>query len=446
VIAVSLFAKSLKLSQDGQILSALFLVTLPGALLQAGTSKNDLHVAFWVLFTLTLMMYYFYERKTPLTLAAVFASLGMGFMTKSNIIIFLLPILIWFAITYLKQNGIRKSILWGLGALLIFVIINAGFMIRNLQTYGTPLETYQSGRHLNEWIGPRGLLTNLIRNASFHLQIPWPELREAIELFFLKVHVKLGIDINDPRTTNEGYFAILPMNTHENFSDNTLHALFLIPLSIIYFFQVRKLKPGMRHLSPLIFSLAGFFLYSAMVKWQIFGARYFLPVFFLAAPIFGAVLERIRPKFFFIGISIAMVILSWPWLFSAELRPLIANTKYTSAPSILSASRKELLLGCREEGFPGLMQLPNTAKEMNCDQIGIYGGGGTTEYHIWAALNAPFSGYRLEWIVAGTPSAAYVDPGFTPCLIVCHDCPAEQESIKSFERFIDGNRFDLYKP
>ena len=443
-VCVSLFAKSLKQGVNGQILSALFLVTLPGSLLLAGTSKNDLHVAFWALFALTFMMRYFYESQTPLTLAVVFASLGMGFLTKSNLIFLLAPILVWFAITFLKQNGVKKSILWALVALAIFGMINAGFMLRNVQTFGTPLETYQSGRHLNEWITPRGVLSNLIRNASFHLQLPWSDLREAIELFFLKVHVKLGMDINDPRTTNEGYFSILSMNTHENFSGNTLHALLLIPLSVSYFFQTKRIKPRMRYLSPLVFSISGFILYSALVKWQIFGARYFLPVFFMAAPIFGAVLEKVKQKWIQSGIALIIVILSWPWLLSAKSRPIIANTRFTNTSSILYADRIELLLGSSVESFPGLMQLPETAQVLDCQNIGIYGGGGTTEYHIWSILNAPFSDYRLEWIVAGTPSADYIDPGFEPCLIVCHDCPAELKSIRTFMRFVDGNRFDIY--
>jgi 4-amino-4-deoxy-L-arabinose transferase-like glycosyltransferase len=445
-LCVSLFAKTLQVALDGQILSALFLVTLPGALLQAGTSKNDLHVAFWVLLTLTFMLHYFYKRKAPLTLAAAFASLGIGISTKSNIIFFLIPILIWFAITFIRQNGIKESILWALVAVLIFTMINTGYMIRNMQTYGTPLETYQSGRHLSEWVTPRGLLTNLIRNTSFHLQIPWPEWRGEIQLFLLKVHVKLGMDINDPRTTSEGFFSILPMNTHENFSGNTLHALLLIPLSYFYFFQMRKKQPLIRYLFPLIFSISGFLLYSALVKWQIFGARYFLPVFFIAAPIFGAVMERIRLKIIPVGIAFIILILSWPWLLSAESRPIISNTRFTNGPSILSSDRIELLLGGTADGFPGLMQLPGVSAELGCDQIGIYGGGAATEYPIWAILNAPFSGYRLDWIVAGTPSAAYIDPSFEPCLIVCHDCPANQETIKNFTRFVDGNRFDLYRP
>jgi len=445
-VCASLFAKLLKIGKTGQMLSALFTVTLPGALLLAATAKNDLHVAFWVLMTLTFMFQYIYEQAAPLTLMAAFSAIGMGFLTKTNTLLFLAPVLIWFVIAFLKQHGIKKSIHWALVAVLIFSLINAGFMIRNLQTYGTLVETYQSGRHLSEWISPRGLVSNLIRNASFHLQIPWPEMREAIQLTFLKVHVKLGIDINDPRTTNEGYFSILPINTYENFSGNTLHALLLIPLAVIYFFQVRRKKPLVRYLSPLIFSLAGFILYSGLVKWQIFGARYFLPVFFLAAPVFGAVLEKISSKILLGGLTLLLVYSSWPWVLSAGLRPLTSNPRFTDFPSIFVADRMELLLGAPAEGFPGLMRLPKIAEELDCQDIGIYGGGAATEYQIWAVLNAPFHQYRLGWIVAGSPSSGYTDPTFDPCLIICHDCADDQLTIRNFERFLEGGRFDLYRP
>ena len=445
-VCVSFYSKLLKIGSTGQVLSALFLVTLPGAMLLAATAKNDLQVAFWVLFTLTCMTRYFNKSNDPLSLVAAFAGMGLGFLTKSNIGFFLIPVLIWFALAFLKKHGIATSVRWAFFAVVIFMAINAGFMLRNLQTYGSPLETYQSGRHLNEWITPRGILTNMIRNASFHLQTPWPKVREEIELFLLKVHVKLGIDINDPRTTNEGYFSILPLNTHENFSGSTLHAFLLIPMTGLYIYHAKKMKLGLCYWSPIIFSTAGFILYSAAVKWQIFGARYFLVFFFIAAPIFGAVLERIRSKVFHGLFALILIFSSWPWLLAAELRPLVSDTRFSNSPSILQAERIELLLGAPQEGFPGLMQLPETAQALDCYEIGIYGGGAATEYLVWAVLGAPFNQYRLGWIVAGSPSSAYIDPSFDPCLIICQDCPAEQETIRDFQRFFKGSRFDIYEP
>ena len=92
------------------------------------------------------------------------------------------------------------------------------------------------------------------------------------------------------------------------------------------------------------------------------------------------------------------------------------------------------------------MQLPTLAKENGCKNIGIYGRGTTTEYHIWAVLEAPFNQYRLEWIVAGSPSSSLGDPYFDPCLIICFECPPEQTTIRTFVRVFQGNRYNLFEP
>ena len=289
-----------------------------------------------------------------------------------------------------------------------------------------------------------GVFSNLIRNAAFHFQFPWAEIRQDLQLLIIKVHAKLSLDINDPLTTSEGYFSILGVNTHENFTGNTLHAMFLMILSGIYLNKLIGKKAPHKFWLPLIFSISGYVLFSIVMKWQIFGARYFLPVFFLALPIVAIVFSTIKSPLFGISLTVMLLFCSWPWLLAAEIRPIISQTPYSSYPSIFSEDRMFFLLGSDQRGFPGLYRLPELGEEKRCRSIGIYGGGGTTEYQIWAILGAPYEDVRLEWIVAGTPSTAYEDPDFRPCLIVCHTCPSDQTEIKGLERVVMGNTYSIY--
>jgi hypothetical protein len=46
-------------------------------------------------------------------------------------------------------------------------------------------------------------------------------------------------------------------------------------------------------------------------------------------------------------------------------------------------------------------------------------------------LGTPRPDLRVEWIVAGTPSARFADPDFAPCAVVCDEsCPADWTRIR----------------
>jgi len=445
VICVSYLTSFFGVDKQGQLLSSLFVVTLPIAILQASSAKNDLHVAFWTLLTFTLVMAYFYLRQSWVILISIFCTIGLGALTKANTVIYLIPILIWFSIVFIKHKGIIKALQWGFVALTVVSILNGGYLIRNLKTYGSITYSHQTARMLNAWMTPRGIFSNLIRNTSFHLQYPWSKIRQMIQLLILKIHAKLGMNINDPRTTSDGYFSVMNVTTSESLTGNTLHAFMICILIIIDVINLIRQKRGGRYWTPLVFAFSGFALFSILMKWQVFGARYFLPVFFIVAPIFGIVLSRLKAKGILLSLALFIVILSWPWLFAAENRPIISQSRYAEYPSILSTKRMVLLLGSDQQGFPGLFQLPELVNQTNCKSIGIYGGGITTEYQIWAVLNTPREDIRLEWIVAGNPSAAYIDPFFEPCLIVCHLCPDNQVEIKGLSRVIDGRVYAIYR-
>jgi hypothetical protein len=99
-----------------------------------------------------------------------------------------------------------------------------------------------------------------------------------------------------------------------------------------------------------------------------------------------------------------------------------------------------------EPQYPVLAALPEWLERYDCDQIGIYGTGALTEYNVWSALDAPRDDIRIEWLVAGTPSAKYVDDGFSPCLIVCAQCSPELEEIRGLVPLLDDFYFTLYGP
>jgi hypothetical protein len=231
---------------------------------------------------------------------------------------------------------------------------------------------------LNDEFTVKGTFSNLLRNTVFHLQYPWEGLRDWFEITLIKVHVKLGMDINDPRYTSEGTFAIKPPGTSSTLSGNTFHAhLLLVSMLVSIYFLIKKIMDSAIWL-PIVLGGAGYLIFSVVIKWQVFGARYSLAVFFLMAPIFGAVISKISLKWVRAACGLVLIVL--------------------------------------------------------------------TEYNVWSALDAPRDDIRIEWLVAGTPSAKYVDDGFSPCLIVCAQCSPELEEIRGLVPLLDDFYFTLYGP
>jgi hypothetical protein len=60
--------------------------------------------------------------------------------------------------------------------------------------------------------------------------------------------------------------------------------------------------------------------------------------------------------------------------------------------------------------------------DAGCNEVGIAISGAGAEYPYWVLLGAPRDDLRIEWIVAGTPSARYTDPNFEPCAVICDTC------------------------
>ena len=440
-ISGSLFASKLGINRTGSILTALFIATLPVAVMQASSVKNDIHVAALTLLLATLMLSFLKGKPAWTTMAAIGLTFAMGYLTKSTTVLFMAPLIVWFGIRCLKQFELRRVILWVLLVVGLFLLLSGGFFARNVITYGHLQDVGASSRLLNDEFTVKGTFSNLLRNTAFHLQYPWEGLRNWFEVTFIKVHVKLGMDINDPIYTSEGYFAIKPPGTSSTQSGNTLHAhLLLVSVLVsIYFLIKKKLDPALW--LPIALGGAGYIILSAVIKWQVFGARYSLAVFFLMAPIFGAVVSKIPFKWVQAVCGLALVGLTLPWLVSIHDRSLVPLRRFTSSESLFVSNRFDF-----EPQYPVLAALREWIERYDCDQIGIYGTGALTEYNIWSALDAPREDIRIEWLVAGTPSAKYIDEGFSPCLIVCAQCSPELEEIRGLVPVLDDFYYTLYGP
>ena len=118
----------------------------------------------------------------------------------------------------------------------------------------------------------------------------WIRVNNAWYLLILKIVVKLGLDINDPRMTAVGYFHVIAPSTSEDVASNPYHAYLILALFITMFFMLKKLARSTIGYTLLVAST--FLLFSFIYKWNAFGTRYDLAFFVLFAPAAGIILEK----------------------------------------------------------------------------------------------------------------------------------------------------------
>ncbi len=162
VVGASRVAKQLGAAERGQILAC-----LTSAFLAWGSHENPSRFQ--------------YALWTGL-------SLGLAALTKPTAYVFALPIVVSLAVALIKQCK-SKALLPLLTTIVLALLINLPFAIRNTVQFGTPAVdhcVYGPGyRPSNDSFAPKYVISNIMRNLTTELQTPVPVsvyLPDKIEL------------------------------------------------------------------------------------------------------------------------------------------------------------------------------------------------------------------------------------------------------------------------
>ncbi len=443
LLGASLVAKELGAGRRGQMLSMAFAASLPVGIAQATSTKTDYVVAFWVIALASEAVPLLQGRLGASGLFFSSAAAGLALLTKPTAAAYVLPFGILVGGLLLRRLPMRQTLLWAVMAITVVGALNAGHLTRNYRSYGNPISPPDRIElHANQLRDARGFLSNLLRNAALHAGTPSPHVNKAIALTVLTIHDLMGLDPNDPRTTTVGVFRVRPPSTHEDLVGNTLHAILILGLLSLMLWQRRSLPRKIMIYAPTV--VAGFLVYSFAFKWQIFGSRYHLPFFILFAPLAGFLLGRRREGVTGAWIGLALLIAASPWVVGINSRPLLPHRE-AFVESILQEPRQDLYFA----NGPHLMRpyrgMSGRIKNAGCGQVGLMLLGNSGVYPLWALLDAPRDTLEVEWIVADSPSARYQSPDFSPCAVVCQDCPPDWQVVRGLPLAYEMDAFRLYQ-
>lgn len=442
LIGVSLLVRQLGGNTLAEILSVTFTASLPMGIAQASSTMTDYVVAFWVVCIASESLRLYKDATRKRTLVFLSLATGLVLVSKPTSVPYLIPFAIFTAAVLFKHYGLVKSISRALTTLGLILVLNAGYLTRNYYTYDSFFNPQEFSLHKNEVMSLKGLISNLLRNAGLQAGTPWPKINKEIYRAITAVHVKMELDLNDPRTTAHGYFAVGRPNTFETSAGNPAHALMALIIFVLLIIRFRFFGKG-----TLIYGLvvvSTFTSFSFMFKWQIWGSRYLLPFFVLIAPLTAHVLVKSVSQNVVKFMGIALILLSWPWLVGIYSRPLIDEVDMHPVGSVLSESRENLLFANIQKYEETYITIVDKINEAQCAQIGLMISGASMEYPLWVLLDSPRDDLTLEWIVAGTPSAQYERSDFIPCAVICQNCPEDWKEVRGLPSVYEVSGFQLF--
>lgn len=429
VIGVTYVAAQLGARSTGQVLAGVFAATLPMGIAQASSTMTDYVVALWMVVLFSEMLRFARDPGRRDAVVAGSLAAGLGFLTKPTAAAYQLPFVVMFAVIALRSRDLRSTLQHTLMAGALFVLVNAGHLVRNQDLYGNPIANPERiSIHATDIQDLRLFVSNVIRNAGIHLGTPSPYVNKAVYLAVEKIHEAIGIPLDDPRITLGGAFKVPIPSTSESKATNPAHAyLFLVVLG---FLLVRMKKVPPLVLASTLCVIAGFLIYSLLFQWQIFAARLHLSFFVLAAGISGFGLETMFPRRLNRLIGLLLCIACLPWLLSLRSRPLLTNSK-TYYRSIFETPRVKLYYVNGGHLLEPHEEMVERIEETGCSDVGIILPGNGAEYPLWVLSDAPRSSPRIEWVVNGGPSVDLADDSFSPCAVIYR--PNDSGATRFFE-------------
>lgn len=417
ILLVGKIADSLGVSRRGRYLSGLFVAALPIGILESSSTQNDILTAFFcVSFGYYLLGLMKNRSWSDALLSGI--SFGLALLTKGTAYIYCagigIPLVIFGMLTTQRTKWvilIQKLVL----LVLLGLAINTPFYVRNLDLYGSPLST-ETGKIQVDHLSMKGLYANLVRNTFVNFAVPVPAINEDMTIFLRK---HLGELADAPEFTFQSSNYEIKYLINEDQAGNLIQTLLMIPLVGVSALWFRKKEYS--RIAWVTSMLLCLLLFSLLIKWQPWGSRLQLAIFALAAPLFGAMMDRLsRLAFINLVVVLSLAFYSLPYLFLNSARPLVPLFAKSSslrsnlvkrffsdrpdlyheyseiiAPfykdiSIFHTDRERLYFASQMSFHDDYQEITDILLRLGVDTIGLSTGSNDWEYPLWVLTDQQF--------------------------------------------------------
>jgi hypothetical protein len=447
LLAVSAIAKLLGANKSGQLLATGFALSVPIGILQSTSTQTDYVATLWLLCLAYFVILSKKRELNRLEFLSLMLTSGLGMLTKGTFYTFATPFLLWFFISQLRRHGPKRTILIGVLLVGVMLLMNMGFFLRNIETYGGPLGSSEWLEYKTDLrLTPQSWISATVKQVALNFSSPRLDFNQAIIDFVQDLDTKLGVSGEE--------FNLIWLWNHEDLAGNPIHLVILVASILFLILPFRKVHQGLPAQYGLTF-LAAVFLHIIIVMFDVYGVRHQLTIFILGAPILGVLFTEPLFKRLCGPVTFIFLFLSIPWIVFNSTRPIIAlrpspepwslRCKYgcTRTGSIFFRTREDLMFANWESLKEPITSMAEIIQAEKCVNVGLRIDSHDMEYLYEWSLDAPQSGLRIETIYTFPDLERYLDPQFKPCAIICTICQ-EQDEIQGLSRVYAHGDHALY--
>jgi hypothetical protein len=434
-------------SPRGQALAAVVCVTIPEGVLEASGPMNTYVLAFWMTATVVFLLSW-NEDPSWFNLVCAGLSAGLAIFTKGTAYAYL-PFLVlacwWMGSSFARIKYLKRAV----PLLLLVVAVNVPQYVRCYELTGSPLGVPlpDGGARVHQTvdrINLRGTLANVLRNASLQLGTPSQRVNLRIEQAFRWSIRAIGADPDDPEMIwlKGGPFRVNHTSLSEISASNPLH-FFLLMIAIGLTFWKRH---GLTSRSELWYALGligAFFLFSALVQWQLWSSRHELPLFVLGAALIGLSLDQRFPRWVGTVIGVLLLIFALPFALTNHHRSLMrwshgdevyqprsflyfTDTHEALAPTFIAAAYAVNKLDCANIAFDSYVAPSDAGHDARSFFV----------YPLMAMTHADGLRRSVWYSGVNNLTSRYAEREWhpAPCAVICLDCasvPAKWDEYRS---------------
>jgi 4-amino-4-deoxy-L-arabinose transferase-like glycosyltransferase len=440
ILGVTLIVEELGGDRRAQIFAAVLAATIPTAILGASGTKNDQVLAYWITTSVYLLLRWKVGQDWLHTLA-VGAAFSLSAFTKGTAYTFL-PFLVVACIPMWGGAATRRFIV-RLPVFALFLLIVCGpLWARSYQFCGSifgpryfPGAGSEESRLIrNPHVTPAIVVASVFRNISLDVGVPNERVNEFSTRFFSKLIRTVGVDPSDPSqivVAKSGRlypFKVWTDTLLETESSTPMQTLLFFVAGTIYLANFRKMKHATGWLGVGI--IGAFILYSAVVRWSPWNARYQLPLFVLTSAFIALVLPRVLPRAVILGISFLLLLLALPFVLRNSTRPLLTKEK---GNSILFMPRDETYFLDQHRSYAdSFVAAASAVKAEDCRSVGLDANLLHLDYPMLALLGGNTTKRRLSYVSVNNGTARYKSSAEPPCIVVCLECAHVEEKWQEY--------------